>query len=85
MNSYEEAAIIYQPDDESREVKAALAEAERQLGYLENVAGFGMSQTLEGEEAILVFVKTEEMLAQLPTQILGVPLVGEVTGEIWAL
>ncbi len=85
MNPYEEAAISYQPDDQSPKVKAALAEAERQLSYLENVAGFGMSQTFEGEEAVIVFVKTEETLALLPTQILGIPLLGEVTGEIGAL
>lgn len=84
MNFLEEAAIPYQPNDESPKLQAALAEAERQLNHLDNVVGFGMGQTFEGKEAVLVFVKSKETLAQLPACISGVPLIGEVTGEIWA-
>ena len=84
MKFTEEAAISYQPNDESSKLEFARAEAERQLNHLKNVVGFGMSQTFDGEEAVLVFVKTKETLTQLPNQISGVPVIGEVTGEIWA-
>ena len=81
----ENAAITYEPDDESTSLQAARDEAERQLGHLENVVGIGMSQTFEGEEAVIVYVKTREALDQLPTHISGVPVIGEVTGEVRAL
>lgn len=84
MKFTEEAAISYQPNGEPSKLEFACAEAERQLNHLKNVLGFGISQTLEGEDAVLVFVKTKETLTQLPNQISGVPLIGEVTGEIWA-
>ncbi|NEZ55029.1 hypothetical protein [Adonisia turfae] len=81
----ENAAITYEPDEESTSLQAARDEAERQLGHLENIVGIGMSQTLEGEDAVIVYVKTRETLAQLPTHISGVPVIGEVTGEVRAL
>lgn len=85
MNLNEDAVMPYQPDDEPVRVHEARAEAERQLGNLENVIGFGIGLTSKDEDAVIVFVRTKETLAQLPAQILGIPLIGDVTGEVKAL
>jgi hypothetical protein len=81
--------MSYNPaDDEPTGVggiHAALAEAERRLTHRTGVKGMGISKTPSGEDAIVVYVQDEQTLSQLPSDVDGVPLVGEVTGEIRAL
>ena len=84
MSLSENAVMSYQPNDELNTLIVARNQAEKQLGNLNNVLGFGQGQTPEGKDAIVVFVKSKETLLQIPDQISGVPIIGEVTGEIWA-
>ena len=88
MNLDENAEITYQPDDEpsgGSGIKVAFAEAERQLAKREGVNGLGMSKTPAGQDAIVVYVKDKQALSQLPKVVNGIPIVGEITGEIKAL
>lgn len=85
MSLDEEAAISYNPDDDQPNVgglNSILAEAERQLGQRRGVNGMGMSKTAAGEDAIEVYVQDELTLSQLPSAIRGVPVIGEITGDI---
>ena len=89
MNQDEKAAISYNPDDDEEAgtdgLQVALAEAERRLGHSRGVKGMGRSQTTSGKDAIVVYVEDQQALSQLPADIDGFTVVGEVTGEIRAL
>jgi hypothetical protein len=89
MDLNENAAMSYNPDDDEQAatdgIRVALAEAERQLTHRKGVKGMGMSKTLGGQDAIVVYVEDQQALSQLPVDVDGFPVVGEVTGEIRAL
>jgi hypothetical protein len=89
MDLNENAAMSYNPGDDDPTgmggIHVALAEAERQLTHRKGVNGMGMSKTLSGQDAIVVYVQNEQTLSQLPSEVDGVPVIGEVTGEIRAL
>lgn len=89
MNLNENAAMSYNPGDDEQSgtgrIQIALAEAERQLSHRKGVQGMGMGKTPHGQDAIVVYVEDEQVLSQLPSDVGGFPVVGEVTGEIRAL
>ena len=89
MDLNENAAISYNPGDDEQAatdgIQGALAEAERQLTHRKGVKGIGMTKTPGGQDAIVVYVEDQQALSQLPADVDGFPIVGEVTGEIRAL
>jgi hypothetical protein len=86
MNLNENAEVSYNPGDDEQTrrggIQGALAEAERQLTHRKGVHGMGMTRTPTGQDAIVVYVESEQVLSQLPSDVGGFPVVGEVTGEI---
>ncbi len=88
MSFDEDAIMSYNPSDDEQAgvtgISRAFAEAERQLTHRKGVCGMGISKTPDGQDAILVYVEDELTLTQLPLDVLGIPVVGEVTGEIKA-
>ena len=86
MNLDEDAAISYEPDDNTGDgIQVALAEAERQMSHRKGIHGMGMTKTPTGEDAIVVYVENQQALSQLPAVVRGFPVIGEITGEIRAL
>ena len=89
MNLNENAEVSYNPDDDEQTssggIQGAMAEAERKLSHRKGVCGMGLSKTPTGQDAIVVYVENEHILSQLPSDVGGFPVVGEVTGEIRAL
>lgn len=86
MGPDEDAAITYDPDGHGPSaIDAVLAEAERELSHRAGVNGLGLGQTADGRDAVVVYVADSETLSRLPRSIRGVPVMGEVTGEIRAL
>ena len=89
MNLNENAALSYNPVDDEQTatagIQAALAAAERRMIHRAGVKGMGMTKTPTGQDAIVVYVENEQTLSQLPSDIDGFPVIGEVTGEIRAL
>ncbi len=87
MTLDENAEVLYDPGDDERThsggIQVALAKAERQLAHRKGVHGMGISKS--GPDAIVVYVENEQVLSQLPSDVDGFPVVGEVTGEIRAL
>ena len=85
MNFNENAAWTYNPegdDQNSSGLQAAVAEASRMLMHLKGVQGMGETKTSSGNDAIVVYVDSEHLLAQLPRSVQGIAVIGEVTGEI---
>lgn len=60
----------------------ALAEAESRLLSEPGVTGIGLGQNEIGDDAVVVYVRNSLAQRSLPTMMLGVPVVFEVTGEI---
>ena len=89
MDLNENAAMSNNPGDDEQAatdgIQVALAEAERQLTHRKGVKGMGMTKTPSGQDAIVVYVEDQQALSQLPADVDGFPVVGEVTGEIRAL
>ncbi len=89
MDLSENAAMPYNPGDDEQSgaaaIQTALAKAERQLTHRKGVKGMGMAKTPSGQDAIVVYVEDQQALSQLPADVEGFPVVGEVTGEIRAL
>lgn len=86
MNLDENAEISYEPNDNAGDgIQAAWAEVERQLSHHKGIQGIGMTKTPSGEDAIIVYVKDQQALSQLPAVVRGFPVIGEITGEIRAL
>lgn len=87
MNLNENAAIPYEPDDEQAAIGGiheALTQAERTLAPRKGVKGMGMMKTPGGGDAIVVYVEDQQTRSQLPADVGGFPVIGEVTGEIRA-
>lgn len=89
MNPNENAAMPYNPVEDEQSgaagIQVALAKAERELTHRKGVMGMGLTKTPRGQDAIVVYVENEQALSQLPADVDGFPVVGEVTGEIRAL
>ena len=88
MNLEEEAEVSYRPDDANQPaadaLRLAVAEAERMLLSRKGVTGVGATKTHGGKDAIVVYVVDESALSRLPAEMSGLPIVGEITGEIRA-
>ncbi|QDV45885.1 hypothetical protein Enr13x_57880 [Stieleria neptunia] len=89
MSLNENAAMPYHPaDDEptgtAAAIQVALAKAEKQLSHRKGVMGMGMTKTPSGRDAIVVYVDQQQTISQLPAEVDGFPIVGDVTGEIRA-
>ena len=85
MNLDEDAAISYEPADDAGDgIEAALAEADRLLSHRKGVHGLGKTKTPTGDDAIVVYVEDQQILSQLPANILGFTGIGEISGEIRA-
>jgi hypothetical protein len=86
VNLGENAEVSYNPEegepDRSGGIQGALNKAQNQLAHRKGVHGMGMSKTPSGQDAIVVYVENERVLSQLPSDVDGFPVVGEVTGEI---
>jgi len=86
MTPDEDAAITYEPEDHGgSDLGAALAEAERTLSRREGINGMGLTRTPGGQDAIVVYVTDRPTLSRLPASVRGIPVVGEITGDIRAL
>lgn len=82
---YEEAAISYTPDDHGQDAQLALTLAEQLLSSNRGVTGVGLTKTSRGEDAIMVYVKDHEALNRLPSEVSGLPILGEISGDIQPL
>ena len=83
----EDAAMPYKPaDDEtpSSGIQAALAKAQSQLSSRPGVKRMGMTKTAADQDAIVVYVDNEQAISQLPSDVDGYSVIGEVTGEVSA-
>jgi len=85
----ESAAMSYNPGDDEQAatdgIQGALVKAEQQLLNRKGFKGLGMTKLVGGQDAIIVYVEDQQTLKQLPADVDGIPVVGEVTGEIRAL
>lgn len=88
MNLEEEAEVSYRPDDANQPapdaLRLAVATAERTLLGRRGVKGVGATKTPGGKDGIVVYVEDESALSRLPAEVNGLPIVGEITGEIRA-
>ncbi|ESQ13550.1 MAG TPA: hypothetical protein DDY14_00165 [Chromatiaceae bacterium] len=84
MDYDEEAAVNYQPDATPLYVEQAQHKIEQRLQHRDGIVGFGITMTPGGTDAVVVYVENREALATLPRSVDGVPVIGEVTGEIRA-
>ncbi|MCA9217627.1 MAG: hypothetical protein KDB27_31375 [Planctomycetales bacterium] len=75
----ENAEMPYDPADD---IQTAVAAAEQQLMSISGVNGVGITSTPDGQDAVVVYVANEKALSQLPAEINGCRIIGEVTGEI---
>lgn len=84
----ENAEMPYHPadDDQSNSggIHVALAMAESQLSSQSGVNGLGMTKTSAGQDAIVVYVQSAEVISRLPSSVNGFSVVGLVTGNISA-
>ena len=84
----ENAELSYNPDEHeprsTATIQDALAEAQRQLTQRSGVEGMGMTKTSDGQDAIVVYVRDQQALSQLPATVRGFRVIGEITGEIRA-
>jgi hypothetical protein len=85
----ENAAMSYEPSDDNQflvgGVKGAFAKAQSQLLNQPGVKGLGMTKTPAGQDVIVVYVENRLVIAKLPSNVDGFPVIGEVTGDIDAL
>jgi hypothetical protein len=78
----EDAAIHYDPGRlVSRAVQIKESHEARLLG-IEGVTGVGLGRNESGNDAIIVYLRDASSAAHIPSQIEGLPVLTEVTGEI---
>lgn len=94
MSPREQAELFYRPDDErqageEREAPGGtpqqLLDAERVLLPLQGVRGVGQTVSGDGEATVVAYVDCQDVLNRLPATAGGMPVVGEITGEIGPL
>jgi hypothetical protein len=85
----ENAAMSYEPTDDNQVLPAgfngAFAKAQAQLLSLPGVKGLGMAKSPAGQDVIVVYVQNTMAITNLPSNIDGFSVIGEVTGDIVAL
>lgn len=90
MNFDENAEIVYQPEEAGipdlatpmGQQQRAFDSAERQAMRLPGVNGVGRGQTPGGAPALVVYLANSQARATLPATLEGLPVVGEVVGEV---
>lgn len=87
MNSFEfeDAAMPYTPEsstDSSSAVEQVKQSHEQQLMAIEGVEGVGVGRNSIGNDAIIVYVRTEDAQKRVPRTIGGYPVETKVTGII---
>lgn len=87
MDFDENAEITYDPTQDDQHLneqvdQSDFIEAEKILMNREGVQGVAKTTSAAGTDAILAYVLNEQIIAQLPSQVGGLPVIAEVTGEI---
>ncbi len=86
-DDFENAEMFYNPEDENTPtpLQSILAQAEQQLGNIPGVNGLGLTKTEQGRDAICVYVSDQTVLQKLPSELLGLNIVSEISGDITPL
>ena len=80
---YEDAAMPYSPESEtSSAVEQVRQSHERELMAIEGVEGVGIGNDSIGNDAIIVYVRTNDAKTRVPSSINGYPVETIVTGVI---
>ena len=80
---YEDAAMPYSPEsEESSAVEQVKQRHERELMAIEGVEGVGIGNDSIGNDAIIVYLRTEHAKTRVPSSIDGYPVQTIVTGII---
>ena len=82
---YEEAAMPYAPEsstENSSAVEQMKHSYEQQLMAIEGVEGVGVGRNTLGNDAIIVYLRTEDAKKNVPHSIGGFPVETKVTGII---
>ena len=83
----EEAAMPYDPDPGSEPespIVAVKERHERRLMSIDGVQGVGVGAGEVGQDAIVIYLRDEACKKRVPSEIEGIPVRLEVTGEIEA-
>ena len=81
----ENAATSYNPHHEIAELspfQTAVNDVQKQYASSEGFEGFGKGKTTDGQDAIIVFVRDNEALSKLASNVGGFPVIGQITGEV---
>jgi hypothetical protein len=80
---YEDAAMPYSPESEaSSAVEQVRQSHEQELMAIKGVEGVGIGNDSIGNDAIIVYVRTEDAKIRVPSSIDGYPVETIVTGII---
>lgn len=90
MNDFpdEEAAMPYSPDsstEASSTVERVKEDHEQELMAIDGVEGVGVGRNSIGNDAIVVYLRTDDVKSRVPQTIGGYPVETRVTGIIDAL
>ena len=90
-SGHEDAAMPYDPPDETdtdREdalVVDVKNRHEQRLLAIDGVKGVGIGSTEIGDDAIILYLRDSSVRERIPSEIEGIPIRPEITGEIDAL
>jgi hypothetical protein len=80
---YEDAAMPYSPESEtSSAVEHVRQSYEQQLRAIEGVEGVGVGRDSIGNDAIIVYLRTDDAKNRVPPRVGGYPVQTIVTGII---
>lgn len=82
---YEDAAMPYSPDDvdvASSGVQQVKQRHERELMAIDGVEGVGIGRDSIGNDAIIVYLRTQDVTSRVPRSLDGYPVETIVTGII---
>ena len=80
---YEDAAMPYSPESEaSSPVEQVRQSHEQELRAINGVEGVGVGSDSIGNDAIIVYIRTEDVKTRVPSSIDGYPVETIVTGII---
>ena len=90
MNDFpdEEAAMPYSPEsstEASSTIERVKEDHEKELMAIEGVEGIGVGRDSIGNDAIVVYLRTDDVKSRIPRTIEGYPVETRVTGIIDAL
>ena len=82
---FEEAAMPYSPDsstESSSPVQHVKQRHEQELMAIDGVEGVGVGRNSVGDDAILVYLRSDDIKTRIPRSIDGYPVETQVTGII---